>query len=319
MNRLSCGFLLALVELAMMASLSACLRENADFQEPCNIGDKARACSCGASSTGTQSCNSQTLLWNECYCVKKDSQIWSGVDGGILDDFQVFFDRGGSGGNNCNGKTKFYNVINKFFVPNNNTQYAADVNGDGKSENAFGAMMKNSGNILQTVQDNLDNAVKNGSLLFVIEFDADSLNEARPITVSQYFAEDSDQNLNNNFTGAAMFKYSADNPDPLPVLTGSITQSVLFAGQGKALGVFPLQGTPGPVSWYRAMIKGRPGCDNIIEGQINGAILVSDAEKLVHSGNNVYSTYADTDATGFGNKNAFSIGLGFTAVSCTVE
>lgn len=220
---------------------------------------------------------------------------------------------------NCTSNGRVTYVINKFTMPSSKDDMTADIDGDGDKENGLGGLIPMAKIAGQDPQKNIDQMVSSGSLLFILDLNTQSVDNADPITISAYGATDADSDITNNFSGSAEMTKSTANPSTIPTLNGKISNTQLSAGPGEALAPVPMGTTPVIIAVKGAYVKGKLTCGGIEDGQINGALAFSDLIKVMPEIAMYEKLLVDLDMDKDGKKESLSFGMGFTAVRCIIK
>lgn len=246
-------------------------------------------------------------------------------------------------------------VLSSLTMPMNGQQYAQDVDGNGTPDNQLGALIGGLAFTGQTaqLQTSVDEAIADGSALLLFSVFAQALDNAPSTTIQVHLGEDADTDPTNNLTGNGQFTIDPSSPTGL-ALSGGIQNGKLGA-QGDLLIVFPAGTTTAVVTMKNAFILADISANGMTNGQLSGAIpwteidqvlfpaveemladqqldptilnLIGDtngdgtlsADELRNSSLVGMLIRPDVDLDKDGTPDAMSIGVGFQAVSCSIQ
>ncbi len=192
-------------------------------------------------------------------------------------------------------------VVNTLTLPKSGTQFAVDLDGNGKKDNQLGNILGALAAFIpakNSPQSQIDAQIKQGSLLLLFDLLAKSIVNATTLTLKMYLGADLDSNAADNFSGTEEFGISSSSPTNLS-MPGKITNGVMNAGPGTMTVPIPLGTTPTNVSLKKAQATGTLKSTGLTAGQINGAIPFTDVNsKLIPAMatmlNDQYTTTTDT-------------------------
>lgn len=207
-------------------------------------------------------------------------------------------------------------------------------------------------------QSDLDSMISSGYILLLFDVIARSLTKDLNMRVDFYMGKDTDSNPNNNFTGSATLAVDKTVSPSALKLNGSIgakTSGELSVGPGSLIIPVPFGSTPINMTLKKAQLETDISTTGMSNGQINGAIPMSDVNtKLLPAVASLMDSYckstgnavvcgfdsdkdgtitakdlqnngligllikADVDTDGDKKEDAMSVGMGFTATTCTI-
>jgi len=173
-------------------------------------------------------------------------------------------------------------VINKLILPKNSSEYAVDLDGNGSKDNQLGNI---TGSITalglgNDLQKDLDASMQQGKVLLLFKLFATSLINDASISIRLYKGKDLDNDPKDNFSGHEPLAIDPAGPQNLK-LVGKIAGSLLQAGPGDLMAPIPIGGQVVNVSLKLARVKASLSSSGMTQGQLNGAIPMSDMNSLV--------------------------------------
>lgn len=170
-------------------------------------------------------------------------------------------------------------VINHITLPKSDKDYAADVDGNGKSENQLARILVafKTFNPTYDTQADVNSSLTEGKVLMLLDLLAKSLGSDPAAKVRFYMGSDPDKNPKNNFSGAAKLAVSATSPTNL-VLNGKLVGGKLTAGPGNMQLPLPMGTTPVIVGIRKARITATVSNSGMSKGVVTGAIPWADVE-----------------------------------------
>lgn len=247
-------------------------------------------------------------------------------------------------------------VMNTITMPKNDKQFAMDLDGNGSADNRLGGILGATGMFFDP-QSDLDKRINEGELLMLLELFAASPVDAPQAELRLYRGEDVDGDLGDNFAGQEEFALHADSPTDL-ALQGAIAGAKLQVGPGEMVIPLPFGETLVMLTLKLSQIHAdlSPGVQAMTNGQINGATPMSEIDsKLLPAiaatmtqklnepnppllvtmmdangdktitaqelKSNILVSFLmapDVDTDGDGKPDSMSMGMGFSAVTCTI-
>lgn len=241
-------------------------------------------------------------------------------------------------------------VLNDLQLPRRGSDYARDVDGDGRPDNALGSLM---GMITSFVPLPLDELVgqlfSGGAGFIVFEVHAGSFDFSPAAEVRVGLGLDMDDDPNNNFSGSGTFGLSPEAPH-FSSMYGGVRDNQLGAEGELIIPLTPYAGTPlllsnaflfaeafderglyggvinGAIPWETVQEVLLPAlAEGLNQGGLSPQILqILDSNRdgrisadELQSNPLVGAVFRpDVDLDGDGRNDAFSVGFGFTAVRC---
>jgi len=193
-------------------------------------------------------------------------------------------------------------VVNSLALPKKSSEYAADLDGNGKKENQWGNVLSALAGILPSslsFQDEVNAQLKKGFFLLLFDVLSKSLVNAASMSLKMHLGVDQDANPADNFTGNEVFGISKSSPPNLSA-KGKIVAGQMQTGPGTMTAplVFP-ESAPVFVTLKLAKVEGTLSTKGLTAGQFNGAIPWTEMDKTVipafaASMNSVYTSTTDT-------------------------
>ncbi|MCK5800395.1 MAG: hypothetical protein KAI47_24565 [Deltaproteobacteria bacterium] len=271
----------------------------------------------------------------------------------MLSDGQPTSDVGLQADTTPASKSALQAVMNKLLVPLKKEDYAYDLDKNGTKDNQLGAIL---GFVLGfagsnvDLQAQIDHQVQGGSLLFLFDLIGDSVVNLPSLTIGMGQGVDLDSDPLDNFSGTEEFRVASSG---MIKVNGSITNGKLV-GDGDVTMAIPLGMTPAIVTLKKGHLEADVSATGMVNGQISGAIpmdqvntilipaiagtmndptmdptiksmLDTDQDGTVTADelrNNILLAFLlnpDIDTDGKNGPDAFSIGVGFTAVPCKIQ
>jgi hypothetical protein len=253
-------------------------------------------------------------------------------------------------------------VVNSLTLPKAATEYAVDLDGNGKNDNQLGAVLGALAVVVPTGMDfqtGLDAQLSAGAFLLLYDVLAKSIVNDSGMKVIFYLGADEDGNASDNFSGSETLGLSPSNPSTPLSLSGAITSSSMKVTGSLSIPV-PMGTSSTTVTLKKAQLTGKLSSSGITSGQINGAIPQTEMDNkllpamatMLHSTyktttdttlKNLLKTFdtdgdgtidgsdlksnllvgifikADVDTDGDKKADSMSVGLAFTAVTCTID
>ncbi|MFH1131961.1 MAG: hypothetical protein V1754_11540 [Pseudomonadota bacterium] len=175
-------------------------------------------------------------------------------------------------------------IMNELMLPKSGTDYAIDLDGNGTLDNKVGEIIGILDMFLSGVdlQAEVNNSIKSGQLLMMMEVFSYSLANDSSTTVQVHVGDDLDSNPADNFSGIEEFGISSLSPADVQ-LTGPVTNGFLKAGPGTLFAPLPLvpDKPPTTITIKRAQIHGNVSATGVTNGVLTGAIPVEEVDLVL--------------------------------------
>lgn len=276
------------------------------------------------------------------------------IDNGLQPDQGVPIDNGiPTGDKGVKPASPLAAILDKLLMPTGGSQYARDMDGSGP-KNQLGAIIGAIITIAPTanLQGSIDAQINSGSLILLFDLLAKSLTDDPAMVLAMGQGNDLDGNAADNFSGSEEFAMISTGTNLVKV-NGKIVGSKLTAIGDVAIAI-PFGATPTVITLKKGQVTADVSANGLTNGVISGAIpsaevtnslipaiaqLMNDPtidptiKGLFDTDKNGTITAAelqgnfligfllapDIDSDGDGKKDALSIGLGFTAMSCKIQ
>lgn len=244
-------------------------------------------------------------------------------------------------------------VMDKLLMPTGGSQYARDMDGTGP-KNQLGAIIGAIITLAPTanLQGSIDAQINSGSLILLFDLLAKSLTDDPAMVLAMGQGNDLDGNPADNFSGSEEFVMTSTGTNLVKV-NGKIVGSKLTAEGDVAIAI-PFGSTPTVITLKKGQVTADVSANGLTNGVVSGAIPQSEVTNslipaiaqlmndpnidptikgIFDSDKNGTITAAelqgnfligfllapDIDTDGDNKKDALSIGLGFTAMSCKIQ
>lgn len=161
---------------------------------------------------------------------------------------------GGDDGQPVPEGTHYHYVANKVFVPTSGSEaqkYGLDLNNDGTVDNALGQVLSALGSMGFNLQETLDTAVNEGSIILLADFQTKDFNASSAAGIQVFLGENpmpaacngtDDTTCGHHLDGNGMFSVAANSPQNA-ALAGKIVGGTFKGGPGKLSLQIALGGT----------------------------------------------------------------------------